>query len=893
MPESQPQDLKKLHLRAKLPKLFRFGAVLVVAIVVVVIGIGFYRSNNDPRFRMSGLPTSLSKEVTAVITNYERRETEGDVLKYYIKADKATTFADNHQELENVYLEVYDATGEKHDTITAQHAIYIPEENKNFKGYFAGGVNVVTRDGLKVKTEQVTYTKATEIAEAEELVEFERDGVVGKSIGAIVRIADKKLELLKDVDIQSYESPELAKANVRQAHIQAGYASVDQASERIDLERDVKVNIVSTTTGKHRETDVDSSRAVVFFSGSEGGSIDAQNIQGGANRKLKKLELFENVKINTREAGGPPTVINSGYALYDKDADRFDLKNGVNIVTAQNDKSTTVNASEAVYEQGNGKIFLHGGADVAQGSDYLKGDNIIAELYPDKSLKTSVARGNAYLKQVAPDRTVEINAGELNAAFNETQKMLAANALGMSTAVLIPAQATDYSRVTMTAPNAIRVKFKGEGLLDGMQTEGRTTINLSVPDNAPDAANKKVTADTVKTIFGADGKDIQKAEAIGNAELYVEPLKASSENYKTTVNSPRFDCEFFPTGNNAKTCVAATKTKTVRVPTVPAESRGNQTLIADTLSAFFSQQSRDVERFEANGNTKFTELDRNAIANQILFNATNRVVNLRGGEPTVWDNQGRAKAKEIDWDTKNQKSLLRGGVSTTYYSQKGAGGATPFGSSDKPVFITAQDGEFDHANETGTYTGNARAWQENNYIRANRFFIQQKQGQFNADGNVQSLIYDAKRKEKNKETQVPVYAASNKMFYNRDSRQIRYDENVDIRQGTDRIVSGSATVYLDDKNDLSKTVAENSVVITQPNRRATGDYAQYTAADEMVILRGSPARVEDGENGSSESSQITVYMRDNRVIGENKPKGSGTPGRTRSVYKVKNANIIN
>lgn len=884
MPESQPQNLKKYHFRAKLPRYFRVAAILIVATVIIVIGIGFYRSNKDPRFRMSGFPTTLSKEVTAVIDNYERRETEGDVLKYFIKADKAVTFTDNHQELENVYLEVYDQTGEKHDTITAQKAVYIPLENKNFKGYFAGGVNVETRDALKIKTEQVTYTKETETAEAEELVEFERAGVTGRAMGAIVRIAEKKLELLKDVDIQTYDSPELAKANVRQAHIVSGYASVDQANERIDLERGVSINIVSTTASNTpRETDINSNRAVVFFSGTG----------AGENRKLKKVELFENVKINTRETNIQPTLINSGYALYDKDADRFDLKNGVNIVTSQSDKQTTINSSEAVYEQGAGKIFLYGGADIAQAGDYLKGDHIIAELYPSRSLKSSVVKGNAYLKQVTPERTVEINSSELNAAFNENQKLLAANALGMSTAVLVPVQAADYSKVTMTAPGAIRVKFKGEGLLDGMHTEGRTTINLSAPDNSQDAANKRVTADTVKTYFGADGKDIQKAEAIGNAELFVDPLRALPENYKTTINAPRFDCEFFPTGNNAKTCVAATKTKTVRVPTVPKDGRGNQTLLADKLSAFFSQQSKDVERFEATGSTKFTELERNAIAGQITFTAADEVVRLRGGEPTVWDLQGRAKAPEIDWDTKNRKSYLRGGVSTTYYSQKQTGGATPFGSMDKPVFLTAQTGEFDHASEVGIYTGNARAWQENNYVRADRFVIRQKEGQFNADGSVRSLIYDAKRKEKNREVQVPVYASSNKMFYNRDSRQIRYDENVDIRQGTDRIVSGTAIVYLDDKNEVSKTVAESAVIITQPNRRATGDFAQYTASDEMVILRGNPARVEDAENGSSESSQLTVYMRENRVIGENKPKPAGSAGRTRSVYKVKNANVLN
>lgn len=883
MPETQPQNPKKYQFRAKLPKYLRVAAVIALIGVIVAISIGFYRASRKTPFRMTSLPTNLSKDVTAEITNYERRESEGDIPKYYIRADKATTFADNHQEMDNIYLEVYDGTLEKFDKIRADKAIYIPAENKNFTAYMAGGVDIVTRDGLKVKTEQAKYTKETEIAETEELVQFERDGVSGKAMGAVIRIAEKKLELLKDVDIKTYESPELAKSDIREAHIKSGYASVDQVAERIDLEQGVFINIVSTAKpgAPARETDINSNRAAVFFT-----SLSEEN------RKPKKFELFENVKINTRETNAQPTVIDSGYALYEKDLDRFELKQGVNINTAQaNNQQTNIKSNEAIYEQKAGKVFLYGGAEISQAKEYLKGDSIIAELFPTRDIKTAVVKGNAYLKQASEERTVEISGGELNARFGEGQKLQAANALGSSNAVLTPVQAIDYSKVTLSAPVAIRLNFKGDGLLEGMQTEGRTTIDLSAPNNAPDAANKKLTADAVKTVFGADGKNIQKAEAVGNAELFVDPLRALPDNYKTTITAPRFDCEFFPVGNNAKTCLAATKTKTVRIPTVPANDRGNQTLIADKLSAFFSEQTKDVERLEATGATKFTELDRSAIANAITFTAGDEVVKLRGGEPTVWDSQGRAKAAEIDWDTKNKKSYLKGGVSTTYYSQKNTGGATPFGQTNKPVFITAQTGEFDHANETGTYTGNARAWQENNYVRANKFFIQQRTGQFNAEGSVQSLIYDAKRKDQGKaETQVPVYATASKMSYNRDNRLIRYEENVDIRQGTDRIVSGLASVYLDDKNEVSKTVAENNVVITQPNRRATGDSAQYTAADEIVILRGNPATVDDGESGSSQGGQITVYMRENRVIGEGKAK-PGTSGRTRSVYKVKNANI--
>jgi lipopolysaccharide transport protein LptA len=229
---------------------------------------------------------------------------------------------------------------------------------------------------------------------------------------------------------------------------------------------------------------------------------------------------------------------------------------------------------------------------------------------------------------------------------------------------------------------------------------------------------------------------------------------------------------------------------------------------------------------------------------------------------------------------------LRGGVSTTYYSQKQMRASAPFGSPGKPVFLTSENADIDHSAETATYTQNARGWQDDNYVRGDKIFIDQKGGKFIAEGSVQSLLYNAKRTQAGKESAVPTSASAASMTYDRETRVLQYRSNVDIRQGTDRITAGSADVYLTESNEMAKTVAETDVVITQPARRATGTWAQYTSADEIAILRGNPATVTDPENGSSQSAQITFNMRDNRIVGESKTK-QNTTGRSRSVYKVK------
>ena len=908
MSEKEPKKVKNYQFRAKMPQIFRRLTVAALCVVAIAIGIGFYLAYGEKDFRMKGLPANLSEDVVAEVSDFESRETENGKPNYYIKADKAKSFTDEHRELENVFLQVFDETGEKFDVIKAERAIYIPakDDTKNFIVYLAGDVNVDTRNELKVKTDQLTYKKATEIADAEEHIEFSRENISGNSVGAIVDIKNKNLELLKDVEINA-KGGEGELAKIETAKIKAGQANFNQTAGKIDFDKNVNINIVPNASSSEitQPTDISANRATAFFANKElnqidlNGNVDVyQKPKNGkwtktkANRavakidkELKTLELFENVDIETTANNDKPAKIKTNYALYNKDADKFELRNGVEIITVEDNEPTKITSNEAVYEQTNGKLLLFGNAQIVQGNDLIKGDKLFAQLFPNKKLKYANANGNAYLKQISPERTTEVSGNELNATFNNQQQLQNANAVGSAKSVLIPAQSDEYSKVSLSATNAIKLNFRANGFLEKMQTDGRTTILLNAPNNRADASNKKLTADNVITTFNNSGKDLVKAEAIGNAELYVEPLRASVENYKTTINAVRFDCDFFETGNNAKNCSATGGTKTVRIPTVKRADRGNQTLAANRLNAFFNQKTQDIEKFDAVGEAKFSELDRNGISDQISYTANDEFVRLRGGEPTVFDSRARAKASEIDWDTKNNRSSLRGKVSTTYYSQGKTGGSTPFGATNSPVFITANDAQFDHNTEVAVYTGNARAWQDNNYVRADKLVLQQEQGKLLAEGTVQSLLYDAKREENGKETNVPVYASADKLFYFNENRLLRYEGNVDIRQSTDRIVAGLANVYLNEKNEVARTIAEKNVIVTQPQRRASGDYAQYVAADESIILRGSPAKVDDKEQGSTQGAQLTVFLREKRVVGESKTEKSNT-GRIRTVYKI-------
>jgi lipopolysaccharide transport protein LptA len=424
-----------------------------------------------------------------------------------------------------------------------------------------------------------------------------------------------------------------------------------------------------------------------------------------------------------------------------------------------------------------------------------------------------------------------------------------------------------------------------------MRTEGRSVITLAAPKSRagdPRAANKRLTADTIKLNWRTTGRDLERAEAVGNAELFVEPVQKSATADRKTLTASRFDGDFYETGNLARSFTSTGDSKIVIDPLEPNEQRAQRTITSQKMVALFVRETQDIERLDAQGDAKFNELDRNGRAANASYTAADETVRLRGGEPVVWDSRARTKAQEIDSDTRNDISYSRGRTATTYYSQEQTNGATPFAKVKSPVYIVSDRGEFRHVQGIAVYTGGARAWQDDNFVRGDKLTIYRENKRMESDGHVQSALYQARRRAQGGSNEVvPVFATADRMTYSETDRLLHYEGNVDIKQSTDRITSAVADVYLlKESNEVERTIAQREVVLTQPGRRGTGDTGQYTAADETVILKGNPARVEDTEQGVTEGGRLTVYLRESRVVADDS-RGAQSPGRVRSTHKIK------
>jgi LPS export ABC transporter protein LptC len=618
------------------------------------------------------------------------------------------------------------------------------------------------------------------------------------------------------------------------------------------------------------------------------------------NQETKIAETAAPVSFERENVSGQSTG-----ALVDNDKKRLELRSAVAVtvapeafkdpkakdakpLTGARARPVNIHSSQAVFEQATMRLTFSGGATAEQEQDIMSGDTLTAVINDKKKLQKIEMRGNSYLRSMEPGHAAEAHSVDMDFYFDADQRLTRAYGARDIRAQTLNAD----SDVQLNGANTLDMSFQAVGdqsLLKEMRTEGRSVATMSAPKsraNDPRAASKRLTADSIKMGWRANGKDLERAEAVGNAELYVEPVQKTAKNNRKTLTAARFDCSFFEIGNITRDCTATGSAKAVFDPFQADEKHGAQTITSQKLVALFVRETQDVERVDATGEAKFNELDRNGTANGISYTAADQMVRMRGGDPTVWDSRARTKAVEIDSNNETHVSVCRGKVQTTYYSQEQMNGATPFRKVKSPVYIAGDKAEIDHNSGRAVYSGSARLWQDDNYVRGDSITLYREEKRMESWGHVQSALYQARQKNANTTELVPVFATAEFMRYSDTDRLLHYETNVDIKQGTDRLTSAVADVFLQkDTNEVERTIAQKNVTIVQPGRRGTGDWCQYTTADEVAVLTGNPAHVEDAEQGTTDGNRLTMYRRENRVVADD-TRGSQSPGRVRSTHKI-------
>lgn len=557
-----------------------------------------------------------------------------------------------------------------------------------------------------------------------------------------------------------------------------------------------------------------------------------------------------------------------------------------------------IRGQKAHFAQFEGFARFEGNATITQGNQSGHADTITGIFTKPapggQAQKTRLlrveARGNSELRSQEQGRFSELQARDMDFNFDEEQRLKSAGAWGGAHARSLEKDAP--REVTAEKIEAQYTPTDKGSELASIMTQGRTVMKIAPSEagaNDPKAAERVLEADGLQMSFYPGGKNLSHAEAVGNALLTVTPTVVTPTAERKRLRAPKFTADFFETGNLLKTFVAESGTVAEFEPLQPQSDKGRKrekrTLSGKKMTANFEQQTQDVSTLRVEGDAKFVEGERQATAANAVYTASNATVALRG-KPQVWDASLRVSADEIDANTDTDESFARGRVRTTYYSRESTNGAAPFKKQKAPVFIASDRAQVKHQEGAARYEGNARAWQDDNFVRAGVIELDRNEKTMVATGSVNSALYTIEReiepatdgatvpatlqpaaeKTPKRREVVPVFATSDQMNYSDVTRVVKYTGNVRIKQGSDQIEAAVAEMKIGEENKLERMTATTGVVLTQPFRRGTGEQVEYTAATDTAILTGNLARIEDREREAvTTGAKLTLHLRDARI----------------------------
>lgn len=689
-----------------------------------------------------------------------------------------------------------------------------------------------------------------------------------------------------------------------------GYEFVNrEARLRLIAEKDItyddgrheleKLNLMTYSADGKEESKIRAERGtyqqqtgIVTFSGNviasnaDGLEVRSESLTWNQNTGVGNTDVA--VSFKYRELSGSSV----GAVVQSKTKNLALLKDAHLIITSSGKLPTEIRGQKADFAQNDGVARLEGDASIVQGNQSGRADTITGiftrESQP-KLIRVEM-RGNAWLKSQEQGKSSELQARDMDFHFDENQQLKAAGAWGGARAKSLEKDAP--REVTAELIEAQYTPTEKGSELKTITTQGRTVMKITPPEGSTDAkaAERVLEADAVQMSFQPGGKYLAHAEANGNALLTVTPVVISPAAERKRLRAPKFTAEFFETNNLLRNFIAESGTTAEFEPMQEQPPKGKKrekrTLTGKKMTADFDAQTQDVSTVRVEGDAKFVEGERQATAASALYTASNSGVALRG-KPQVWDSSLRVSGDEIDASIETGESFARGRVRTTYYSRETTNGAAPFKKQKAPVFIASDRAQVKHREGAARYEGNARAWQDDNFVRASVIELDKNEKTMTATGNVNSALYTVEREietnssgasaqaatlqpatektPKRKEV-VPIFASSEQMSYSDSTRLVQYTGNVRIRQGSDQIEAAKAEVKIDEENRLERLTATTNVVLTQPSRRGTGDQVEYTAATDTAILTGSSARIEDREREAvTTGSKLTLHLRDARI----------------------------
>ena len=439
-----------------------------------------------------------------------------------------------------------------------------------------------------------------------------------------------------------------------------------------------------------------------------------------------------------------------------------------------------------------------------------------------------------------------------------------------------------------------------------------TTASGLPPASAQDF---DITAPVID-FFVADGRLLDRAQTSGAAQITISPAQNPGagrvSGQRTVITAGRFDAKFAetPAGQSRLTSVhGAPDAKIVNfAPGLPDRVSASKTLDATFLP------EGGIASITQQGSVAYTdnqppEKRTQAWADRALYTPADQIL-LLSGSPRVSDGGMTTTATRIRINRVTDDALAESNVKSTYSDLKEQPNGALLASSS-PIHVTSAKMTAHNSPAVALYEGNARLWQDANLVEApsiqfdrdqrslvalgtaaqpvSTVLVQQKLDQPEKEGQLKPDHDTKKSEHKTNEKSVekfdeasPITITAARLTYSDADRRAHYSGGVAARGTSFESTSDEMDAYLLPRSQstnnqalstpgrLDRMVAQGSVVVQQPSRRAEGKTLVYTAADDKFVLTGGPPSIFDAERGKITGVSLTFFRGDDRVLVEGK-----------------------
>ena len=540
---------------------------------------------------------------------------------------------------------------------------------------------------------------------------------------------------------------------------------------------------------------------------------------------------------------------------------------------------STITAEQALLEKNPREILLHHAhADSAR--QKAQADEATLYLRTDNTLDHAVGDGNVHIEalasrsapasnvksNVAPDSWSEVSANRLDIT------MLPRNVV-QSAVLTGNVQFKNQEASGEGSAGRVELSFGRKNALTKAHAEQQVKLLQQHEPSGKSAQDVEVTAPAMD-FFLANGQHLSRAETIGSPQISLLPTDAKQG--LTRITADKFTAKFDSLGQLSQVHGEANARVVTTAPAGTNSPQPDRLSTSDGIDAYF-RPGTGVESLTQSGRFAYVSGTQKAFAERARYTPADQIVVLNGS-PRILDTGMATTAREVRLNRATGEGFAEGNVKTTYSDLKSQPNGAMLASSD-PVHVTAQNMAARNNAAGAVYTGNARLWQDANVVEAPSIEFQKEPRTVIANSNSNQKVSTVLVGTDKSGKATPVEVIANHLIYSDSERKAHYEGGVTVNSSDLAVTANQMDVFLAASGNspaqskvgpakLEKIIASGSVVLTEPNRRGTGNQLVYTASDDKFVLTGGPPSIFDAEHGKITGVSLTLYRQNDRVVVE-------------------------